>query len=146
MEQNKNIPGYAPAQALQHSPISRQFYYWLGASGERYLHTVFPIDADFSSPGANLIIVRCQRDGERIPLYIGRIGDLSAEEINDLRYSYSANELHIHLMAPSDAAAHEIALDLNIRHMKDSTETPGLSEAPAPALAPPAVFFANVNF
>lgn len=144
MEQNTNIAGYAPAHAIQQSPISRQFYYWLGASGERYLHTVFPIDADFNSPGANLIVVRRERTGECIPLYVGRIGDLDEEDINDLRFMSGANEMHMHLMAPDNAAAHEIALDLNARHMEEPSQTPDLFETQAPT--PPAIFFANISF
>ena len=144
MKQSNAKAGYAPAQTIQQSPVSRQFYYWLGASGERYLHTVFPIDADFTAIGANFIVVRRDPDGGRIPLYIGRMGDITKQEIEDMGWMSDANELHIHLMATNNAAADKIATDLDTRHFAEADAQPGLFDMPhAPQ---PGVFFANVNF
>lgn len=134
--------GYAPARCVKKSPFSGRFYYWLGASGERYLHTVFPIDAGFHSPGANLIVVRRAPDGERFALFVGRVGNLSNTDIERLRNSQGANELHIHLMATGDAAAHKIAVDLSDRLMTDA----GGNSCTLPPKSLPAVFFTNISF
>jgi len=137
MREDQNIIGYAPACSVKKSHFGERFYYWLGASGERYLHTVFAMDADFYSPGANLIIVRHDASGERSVLFVGRVGQLSAGEIDRLRLSQGANEQHIHLMATGDAAIDKIAADVSHRHL-----TRELSRRkPLPA-----VFFANVSF
>jgi len=137
MTENENIVGYAPAYSVKKSHFGERFYYWLGASGERYLHTVFPIDADFYSPGANLIIVRHEPKGERSVLFVGRVGQLSASEIDRLRLSQGANEQHIHLMAVGDAAIDKVAADVSQRH---------LTQDPTRRKPLPAVFFANVSF
>jgi len=137
MEENENIVGYAPAYSVKKSHFGERFYYWLGASGERYLHTVFAMDADFYSPGANLIIVRHEPNGERFVLFVGRVGQLSAGELDRLRISQGANEQHIHLMATGDAAIDKVAADVSHRH---------LMQEPARRKPLPAVFFANVSF
>jgi hypothetical protein len=137
MNKNQNIIGCAPALTVRKAHFGKRFYYWLGASGERYLHTVFAIDADFYSPGANLMIVRHEPSGERFVLFVGRVGQLSAGEIDRLRLSQGANEQHIHLMATGDAAIDNVAADLSRRH---------LTHEPACRKPLPAVFFANVSF
>ncbi len=137
MNEDQNITGYAPALTVRKSHFGKRFYYWLGASGERYLHTVFAIDADFYSPGANLIIVRHEPNGKRFVLFVGRVGQLSADQINHLRLWQGANEQHIHLMAVGDAAIDKVVADVSCRH---------LTQEPARRKPLPAVFFANVSF
>jgi len=140
----ENIVGYAPAHSLDKSHFGERFYYWLGASGERYLHTVFSIDADFHSPGANLIIVRRALSGERIVLFVGRVGQLSDREIDLLRFDHGANEQHIHLMTMGDAATNRVVADLSHRHMMQESckNIPhDMTKKPLPA-----VFFTNVSF
>ncbi len=145
MTQDDFQAGYAPANTVKKSHIGKRFYYWLGASGERYLHTVFAIDADFYSPGANLIVVRREPDGARIPLFIGRVGQLTDQEINHLQQFQGANELHIHLMTMGDVAVNRVVEDLSCRHLrrKYSTTKPTTG---LPAAILPAVFFANLSF
>jgi len=142
MTEIENIMGYAPARTVN-AHFGKRFYYWLGASGERYLHTVFPLKAGFNAPGANLIIVRVEPNAERTALFVGRIGQLSDRQISQLQFSHGANELHIHLMATGDAAADKVAADLSRRHLHREE---GKNE-PHPAPKPlPAVFFTNVSF
>lgn len=144
MIQTENITGYAPAPTVKMSQFGERFYYWLGASGERYLHTVFPIDADFNSPGANLIVVHRRPNGERVALFVGRVGQLSDDEIEDLTSAHGANEFHIHLMATGDAAVNKVAADLSRRHLTSDCAKSRCFDVPPKSL--PAVFFANVSF
>jgi len=144
MTQMKNIAGYAPARSVKKSQFGKRFYYWLGTSGERYLHTVFPIDADFYCPGANLMIVRHEPNGERFVLFVGCVGQLSPREIDHLRTYQGANEQHFHLMAMGDAAVKRVAADLSHRHLPD--EEADCKPCFSPRKSLPAVFFANISF
>jgi len=144
MTEIENIKGYAPARTVKEAHFGKRFYYWLGASGERYLHTVFPIDAGFHSPGANLIIVRREPDNTRVVLFVGCIGQLSDHEVDCLRTSQGANEQHIHLMAMGEDAIRRVADDLSRRHLRvglNRRKNPDLPRKPLPA-----VFFTNVCF
>jgi len=144
MTEIENITGYAPAGCVKKSHFGSRFYYWLGASGERYLHTVFPIDADFHSPGANLILVRHEPDGERFVLFVGRVGQLSQSELDHLQSSQGANEQHIHLMAMGDTAINRVAADLSRRHLRH--EKPKRKPFDLLRKSLPAVFFTNISF
>ena len=144
MTEIEDIVGYAPARSVKKSQFGKRFYYWLGASGERYLHTVFPLEADFHSPGANLMIVRHTQGGERSVLFVGRAGQLSADEIDHLRHHQGANEQHIHLMAVGDTAINKVANDLSRRHLKQRSSGPEPVHLMQKIL--PAVFFTNISF
>jgi len=144
MTQIENIAGYAPARSVKKSCFGKRFYYWLGASGERYLHTVFPMDADFHCPGANLMIVRHEPNGERFVLFVGHVGQLSPREIDHLRTYQGANEQHFHLMATGDTAVEKIAADLSTRHLPDEDADHQPRHSPRKSL--PAVFFTNISF
>ncbi len=144
MTEIENIAGYAPARSVKTANFGKRFYYWLGASGERYLHTVFAMDADFHCSGANLMIVRHEPNGERFVLFVGRVGQLSPREIDHLRTYQGANEQHFHLMAMDDTAVEKIAADLSDRHLphEDADSQPHFS----PRKSLPAVFFTNISF
>jgi len=144
MTQIENIAGYAPARSVKKAHFGKRFYYWLGASGERYLHTVFPIDADFHCAGANLMIVRHEPNGERFALFVGQVGQLSPREIDHLRTYQGANEQHFHLMAMGDDAVKKIATDLSNRHLPDEETDSKPHHLPRKSL--PAVFFTNISF
>jgi len=144
MTEIENIAGYAPAGSVKTAHFGKRFYYWLGASGERYLHTVFAMDADFHYPGANLMIVRHEPNGERFVLFAGRAGQLSPGEINHLRTYQGANEQHFHLMAMDDTAVEKIAADLSDRHLPGEEANSQAHFSPRKSL--PAVFFTNISF
>src|SRR5438128_210826 len=87
-----------------------RFWYWFGASGRRYIHSVYPTDCCPPLPGAVFIAVK--RTGTlRTALAVGRFSvfwDMSAAQA----LCCDADELHVHLLARDDEEAELIAADL----------------------------------
>lgn len=96
-------PANEPALICSESNIRQIFHYWRGASGRRYLHSVYSLVACPVMPKANYILVYCDEFGERTPLRIGRtIAAASTLNLAHLRHKAAqlgANEVHIHLLA-----------------------------------------------
>lgn len=88
-----------------------RFYYWFGASGRRYIHSIYPVDCVPPLPGAVFVAVR--RIGSlRTALSVGRFGvfwDLTSAPDR----GGDADELHVHLLAQDDGDAQAIANDLS---------------------------------
>ncbi len=95
----------------QGSGDAERFWYWWGASGKRYIHSVYAADACPPLPGAIYVAVR--RIGSlRTVIAINRFepfwdGTFSAPEIRD------ADEIHVHLLARDNVAANTVLDDLN---------------------------------
>jgi hypothetical protein len=107
--------------------------WWQGASGQWYIHTVFPFSEKTFVQGANYVMVRREWDGKRSGLYIGQSDNLSArlpkhEKIAAARM-LGANEIHMHLLASSSSERFRIETDLRNGH-----RTP-LNEQSAPSFA-----------
>src|SRR5665648_946368 len=88
-------PADEPALVCAEAAFAQAFHYWRGASGRRYLHSVYTLVGCPALPQANYIFVRRHEDG--------------------------ANEVHIHLLADT---AHDRALveaDLTAAHMRRRT-------------------------
>ena len=89
---------------------TERFWYWQGASGKKYIHSVYAVGACPPLPGAIYVAVR--RIGNlRTVIAINRFapfwdGTFSAHENVD------ANEIHVHLLARDDVAANAILGDL----------------------------------
>jgi len=93
-----------------------RFQFWSGASGRRYVHTVYDLLDCPEIPAANFLLVHRDVSGHRAVLAIGhlkhRAASLNLAEIRHRAARLGANEVHIHLLAPS---AHErcmVELDL----------------------------------
>lgn len=96
--------------------IQQSFHYWRGASGKRYLHTIYSLLDCPILPKANYIMVCYNEDGNRTPLRIGK----TVEEANSLNLAYlrkrgaqlGANEIHVHLLSdnPHDRMITEMDL------------------------------------
>lgn len=85
-----------------------RFYYWFGASGTRYIHSVYHPDACPSLPGAIYIRVRLHQ-GERQAIAAGLLSDdWMGDDFND------ADEIHVHLMAKNNFARDRILADLKV--------------------------------
>lgn len=95
-----------------------RFHFWTGASGKRYVHTVYslfdcpPLDA------GNYILVRRSAPGQtsRAVLAIGRLSDqaatLNLAEIRQRAATLGADEVHVHLLATSSQEAQAVETDL----------------------------------
>jgi hypothetical protein len=91
-----------------------RFYFWTGASGRRYVHTIYSI---FDCPpldAGNYILAKRDGSAQRRILAIGRVA-ADGEDASALRQraaEIGADEVHIHLLATSAAEAHAIEYDL----------------------------------
>jgi hypothetical protein len=89
---------------------AERFWYWRGASGKKYIHSVYAVDACPPLPGAIYVAVR--RIGNlRTVIAINRFtpfwdGAFSVHENLD------ADEIHVHLLARDDMAANSVLNDL----------------------------------
>ncbi|MEQ1695358.1 MAG: hypothetical protein ABL901_05895 [Hyphomicrobiaceae bacterium] len=92
------------------------FLFWTGASGTRYVHTVYNLFECPPVEGANYILVKRHSDGHRTVVSIGRAtseaGTLNLAEIRLRSAQLGANEVHIHLLADSPAQSQLIESDL----------------------------------
>jgi hypothetical protein len=110
---------YAPYGVAQFEAVPAEkppFLFWTGASGTRYVHSVYNL---FDCPpveGANYILVKRHSDGQRTVISIGRAtsetGTLNLAEIRLRSAQLGANEVHIHLLANSSAQSQLIETDL----------------------------------
>jgi hypothetical protein len=105
-----------PVTALNGHSAGGTFRYWRGQSGRRYLHTVHTL-ADW--PGyceANVIFARPRADGGREAMWIGRISatgsEMRAGGLIDRMAGAGASEIHVHLLAGSEAERRAIERDL----------------------------------
>src|SRR4051812_37922170 len=103
-----SFPGGADAES--------RFWYWHGASGRRYIHSIYAPDACPPLPGAVFLAVR--RLGTlRTVLGAGRFAGLWDVNIAALSTTpwrdLGANEIHVHLLSRDDREAQIIAADLS---------------------------------
>lgn len=95
---------------------SPRFHFWTGASGKRYVHTVYSL---FDCPPvgiASYVLVRRASKTERQVLAIGRLSHeqatLNLAEIRQRAATLGADEVHIHLLASSISECQAVEVDL----------------------------------
>lgn len=95
---------------------SPRFHFWTGASGRRYVHTVYSL---FDCPpleDANYILVRRRDRATRAIQAIGRLSNgcatLNLLEIRHHATELGADEVHVHLLAGSLQEACAVEADL----------------------------------
>ena len=93
-----------------------RFHFWTGASGKRYVHTVYSL---FDCPPvgiANYVLVRREGAAKRTVLAMGRVSGESATlnlaEIRQRGATLGADEVHIHLLAASAQESQAVEVDL----------------------------------
>lgn len=115
MRRGKAVPPFAvaPASASETPP---RFHFWSGASGKRYVHTVYSL---FDCPpieDANYILVRRADSTTRTVLAVGRLFNqcamLNLAEIRHHASALGADEVHVHLLAASSQEAQAVEADL----------------------------------
>lgn len=101
-----------------------RFWYWTGASGRKYIHSVYGLEDCPPLPGA--IYVGVQREGPlRIVMGIGRFtpfwdGSFGSQNLAFLR-AKGVDEIHVHLLAKSPEVANAILEDLLQAYENDDT-------------------------
>jgi hypothetical protein len=103
-------------QALPAADTSPRFHFWTGASGKRYVHTVYSL---FDCPPlgmASYVLVRRASKTDRIVLAIGRLmhdqASLNLAEIRQRAATLGADEVHVHLLAASASECQAVEVDL----------------------------------
>lgn len=93
-----------------------RFAFWTGASGRRYVHTVYSL---FDCPpleAGNYVLVRRFDRARREVLAIGRLinetATLNLAEIRQRAAMLGADEVHVHLLASTPFEAQAVEVDL----------------------------------
>ena len=93
-----------------------RFHFWTGASGKRYVHTVYSL---FDCPpleAANYVLVKRTSKSSRLLLAIGRLtnetASLNLAEIRQRAATLGADEVHVHLLAMSASECQAVEVDL----------------------------------
>jgi hypothetical protein len=99
-----------------------RFWYWRGASGKKYIHSVYGLEDCPPLPGALFVAVRRQGDlrtvmalGRFMPFWDGVMEGRSLERL----HASGVNEIHVHLMAKSPEHCESILADLEASLVQD---------------------------
>ena len=126
------------AQAASH-----QFWYWHGASGRKYIHSVYEPEHCPPLPGAIYLAVKLCGANREV-LAIGRFPKFpnyhaASRAWADLKVE-GADEIHVHLLAKSNDVAEDIIRDLkaacwSAEHEQQSQDENRKAEAGEPSQA-----------
>jgi len=108
--------------------FASRFVYWTGGSGRRYIHTVYDADACPPLPGGVYVSVVKGAGGELRLLAVGRFPKSFALSLAGSQGRPALGgrcEIHVHLLAKSDADGEDVLADLRS----------GLDLDPLPVLA-----------
>jgi len=115
-------PADAPALVCSEAAFDQAFHYWRGASGRRYLHSVYTLIGCPALPRANYILVRRYDNGTRVALAFGQTKDdavtLNLAYLRHEGAKIGANEVHIHLLAETAEDRADVEADLTAAHMR----------------------------
>ena len=110
------IHGSPIAVTLAADPrIQDRFWYWTGASGRKYIHSVYSLEHCPPLPGG--VYVAVKRQGAlRIAVGLGRFqpfweGVLGASDVRRFA-ALGVDELHVHLLSKSAEQAEAVLSDL----------------------------------
>jgi hypothetical protein len=109
---------------------NERFHFWCGASGQRYVHTIYSLLECPAIPASNYILVKREASGRRSVLSIGRlthdIPSLNLAEIRQRGAELGANEVHVHLLAATAKQSKLVEFDLRTGQVRVA---PGASRA-----------------
>jgi hypothetical protein len=113
----------SPEEEALQEPSVQQFQFWTGASGQRYVHSVFSLIGCPELPKAVYLLVRRDQHDRRTVLRVGRTRhdavSLNLAEIRHRGAQLGANEVHVHFLAKSDRERRRIELDLRAAHFPE---------------------------
>ncbi len=117
--------GYSAGFELENELMDR-FWYWTGASGKRYIHSIYTADNCPPLPGAIYIVVQRHEAGTRIPVRIGRFSPLWDFPL-PADFAGPGYEVHVHLLAGSGCATasafDDLEASLGFDENRDITES-----------------------
>jgi hypothetical protein len=93
-----------------------RFYFWRGASGQTYVHTIHSLIACPALTGACYVLIRRMPDDRPSIRAVGRTTGtcetLNLAHIRQLGASLGADEVHVHLLADTEARRARVEFDL----------------------------------
>ncbi|MBY5799235.1 hypothetical protein [Rhizobium leguminosarum] len=104
------------------TPPHDQFHHWQGQSGQWWITTVFPLFSSHITRASVYVMVRRDDTSRAHPLYIGQTSDTARrmeEHLHDKvlqAIRLGGNELHVHLLAKTEAERFTIETDLRNGH------------------------------
>jgi hypothetical protein len=94
---------HKPARLEDTAGLTERFHFWSGASGRRYVHTIYNLVECPALPQGNYVLVNRDALGSRTALSVGRLtheaSTLNLAEIRHQGSMLGANEVHVHLLA-----------------------------------------------
>ena len=106
--------------------LAERFHFWTGASGRRYVHTVYSLIECPALAAGNYVLVRREANGERAVLSIGSAvhdaPSLNLAEIRRRGAELGAHEVHVHLLAGTSKASKLVEYDLRSGQMQTGTQ------------------------
>lgn len=109
-------PATAPLEAAEAGQHGGRFMFWSGASGKRYVHSIYALTDCPELPAANFVLTRRGSDGRRAVLAIGRVTNashsLNLAEIRQRGAQLDASEVHVHLLATDAREMRNVEFDL----------------------------------
>ncbi|MCH9808298.1 MAG: hypothetical protein K0U74_11250 [Alphaproteobacteria bacterium] len=117
----------APPQKACDDKSSSKFHFWVGASGDRYIHTIHTLFDCPELDTANYLLVRRNDAGTPVVLaaaYTSHTApSLNLAEVRHLGATLGANEVHVHFLAGSHQQAKLVAYDLRAGQMPHAQPT-----------------------
>ena len=121
MNARRAAPMHEAAQLGGAEDLAGRFHFWAGATGRRYVHTVYSLVECPALASGNYILVRRDGNGDRTVLAIGSaLNDAASLNLADIRRrgaELGANEVHIHLLAGTSKASKLVEFDLRSGQM-----------------------------
>ena len=95
---------------------AERFHFWTGASGKRYVHTVYNLLDCPALPAGNYVLVNKSASGQHTVLSVGRVThqapSLNLADIRRRGAEFGANEVHVHLLAGNTKQSKLVEFDL----------------------------------
>lgn len=93
-----------------------RFHFWTGASGKRYVHSVYDLLECPPMPAVNYVLVRRTANGRAEALSIGRVchgaPSLNLAELRQRGAELGADEVHVHMLADNAKLGKLVEFDL----------------------------------
>jgi hypothetical protein len=104
------------AERTARSNETARFHFWTGASGKRYVHTVYDLLECPQMPAVNYVLVRRTANGRAEALSIGRVShgapSLNLAELRQRGAELGADEVHVHMLADNAKLGKLVEFDL----------------------------------
>lgn len=106
-----------PRSAASQGALTHDFTFWRGATGARYVHTIYRLLECPELPNANIVLVRRHVSGRAEVMHIGRVehgaASLNLAEVRSTAARLGADEVHVHFLASGADERAAIERDLS---------------------------------